>query len=273
MAERIEQIIVPIVAGRRTTTPMALRLLGTAFFVGNARTFLTAWHVMEGAEEAKRKGEEVFILVNDGGRLRPFLIVDVRRPHPQADIAVGCVDQDVASPLSLFGGRISFGRNVCCIGYPLHLFRESPDRRQYSAPLRFMKGHIHSDVWADHDLLQATHPVDYYELSFPIPRGVSGSPVMLEGTNTVIGVCIGTAKGMQFDSIQEREEGRTTEIYDVERIGIAHMSSVVADVTFPWLNGKALKQLSSSSPAALHMTLPSLVCCHSSITVLLKNAQ
>ena len=137
MAEKIEQIIVSLVAGNPASRPMPLRLLGTAFFVGNARTFLTAWHVIELAEDAKRQGEEVFLLGREEG-LRHIPIVDVQRPNARADIAVGLAGVDVSSHLILSGEKLGFGNNVYCLGYPLHLFQESPGRTQISNPLKFM---------------------------------------------------------------------------------------------------------------------------------------
>ena len=47
MAEAIEEFIVPIVSAHSAQKPLPLGLLGTAFFLGNSRTFLTAWHVVE----------------------------------------------------------------------------------------------------------------------------------------------------------------------------------------------------------------------------------
>lgn len=248
MAEKIEEFIVPIIAASLAQKPRPLRLLGTAFFIGNARTFLTAWHVIDREiKSAKERGEEVFLLSNSE-KLRILSILDIRRANHNADTAVGTVNQDVKSTLSLCNERISFGRDVCAIGYPAHLFQNSPDLKQFKAPLKFMKRHIytdiwHTDVWPYDYLDHAAGPVDFLELSFPIPQGVSGSPLILLGTHTVVGVCVGTTKGLQFDSVVEHEEGKQTTIYDVERIGIAHMSNIVADCTFPWLNGIKLKEL------------------------------
>ena len=234
MAKTIESYVVPIIASDADTVQIPKRLLGTAFFVESSRTFLTAWHVIEDARQAQAEGDRISLVVSDG-RTKFLSIVEVFRPNVLADIAIGLVDQDTSSLLSLSSERSALGKAVYCLGYPIHLFCVSHADMKFSIPLRFMRGHIQSDVWADHDFLQTRQAVDYYELNFATPRGVSGAPVLLEDTNTVIGICVGTRRGEKLDYIEERRPGEETKVYEIEHIGIAQMSSVVCNAIVPWL--------------------------------------
>lgn len=186
--------------------------------------------------QAKAKGDEISLVVsNDQHQVRFLSVVEIFRPDALADIAVGLVNQDAPSVLSLSSERVAIGNAVYCLGYPGHLFRISHIDKRYSVPLRFMRGHIQSDIWVNHEVLQAHQAVDYYELNFAIPQGVSGAPVIFEETNIVIGICVGTQKGQKLDHIEERELGKETKIYEIEQIGIAQMSSIIANVKIPWL--------------------------------------
>jgi hypothetical protein len=228
----LEKIIVPVVSCRLTSSLESLRLLETAFFISHDGTFLTAWHVIQEVQSVRESGEGAFLLLrNSANGFVAGNIIEIYKPNQHVDIAIGKSDQKIDSFLRLADRRVKLGEDVICLGYPAHLFRETGDKTAKSCPIRYLRGYVQSDVWPEHDTVQAERRVDYCELSFPIPKGMSGSPLIGLNSNEVLGICTGTKKGSVFDTIDENEDGNTKTIYDVERIGIAEMDCVIAGRT------------------------------------------
>jgi hypothetical protein len=158
--------------------------LGTGFFISKNGVALTAGHVIPSPDQIP-DGKALLAVVYDG-ELPRGQQVQIAFVHDKFDIAVLKVAFSPKKYLPVSFEPAHMGEDVMAIGIPEHSV--SGPHKEF----RCMKGHV-------------TFAPTLLELSFPAPRGMSGSPVF-RGSK-VVGVLCGNARSeVMEDQIDEQTE-------------------------------------------------------------------
>ncbi len=224
----LQDYVVPICSAEASDGKATLiRLLGTAFFIDGAGTFLTASHVLEKLPRASPSLRHGLVAKSADVR-RSNVFAPLRNwesaPKPH-DIAIGKIEFPSRSWFSI--PRKSFQspwKDVATIGYPEAALNTDAD--SFNIHYRTLKGYIQRFVEAGEIAPIRPHP-DCYELSFQITAGMSGAPLFTSDNNAqqLIGVCVGShdSEIATYRSTVVEEDGHTLEekSVKVEQIGIA----------------------------------------------------
>lgn len=201
------------------------KLLGTGFFISNKGDALTAAHVIPTPETIDKEDKIIAIPVING---KPIVCwVNKALCFPKEDVALFEVNIESSKFLSLSFERINAGIDVATIGYPSHSTNNA------GLEARILKGHVtlsHKNI----------------ELNFPIPAGMSGSPVIVD--DKVIAISTGRIKSEELiDSFEEestvenhKEYIRIVETKNVIYYGLAMPLAGLAEKKEPLLNHKTL---------------------------------
>jgi hypothetical protein len=216
-----------------TTTEKAIELagrryLGTGFFVSSKGDAVTAAHVLpDPATLALNRrlvaclaidGEQRFAWVTHGAVLEAF------------DVALFHVNLEQTKYFEISSEEVPPGTDISVIGYPSHQILGK------GIEMRFLKGHV-------------TAVMPRLELNFPVPAGMSGSPVFI-GTK-VVGFATGRVRSEEID---EQTEELITVTKSVEQLRIRTTASIIyyglansfwmlKDIQDPVLGGKTLIEL------------------------------
>ena len=211
--------------------PDSLEFLGTAYFVTRKGDAITANHVI--AQPNPDSSTFVYGIWMQGKDTKIYKL-NAAAIFPEADFALLRFDVETSSYLPLSFKEPNFGDDIIAFGYPAHSLHGK------QRELRMLKGHL-------------TMPVSRgtAEVSFPIPSGMSGGPV-LKGTE-----CVGFMMGnMSSERLLEKSE-EITEVYNnVEKItfveskeihhyGMFRPLSIFADVKTEIFEGRCLKDFLS----------------------------
>lgn len=229
----LQSYIVPVcIFEQNGGQALIVRLAGSAFFIDDKGTFLTATHVLDDARAAAdAAGHEVGLVVKrDSGKSRASAITRVIAHDAMAepwDISCGKTNYKCETALRVLSDseRTAFQptwKEVATLGYPLDAVSGPPTALNLNA--RGQRGHIQRELRPG-DLL---HPnPDAFEVSFLLSRGMSGAPLFYHSRprDVVIGVCTGSFRTETIEdtiteineSGQEYKEIRTK----IEQFGIA----------------------------------------------------
>ncbi|MEA3221734.1 MAG: serine protease [Thermodesulfobacteriota bacterium] len=227
---------------RRITT----HFHGTGFFIGTEGYFLSAKHVINNQDLNNCSSTVSYGVVlerNDNDR-RPRFARDIKyvEEHEKYDIVLGKVDYN-PSPLFNSIGNAYGWTDVLCFGYPETKSRKNED--MYTLCPQFLKGYVIGRL-QEEDLPKLSIP-PAYELSFPIPKGVSGGPVFVEGQKTLLGIAL-----ISHDSVLSRYEDTefisnsekyTEKVVTVTQFGIAANLYKIRDWKPAILKGRSLIDL------------------------------
>ena len=211
----------PIIAGK-------VNYLGTAFFVTRNGIAITAAHCVPNPADLP-DGKTFIGVIWDGLRARAASI-QIATLIPDRDLAVLKVALTPAKYFEVSFEKVHMGSDVYSVGIPLH----SVHGPQFE--FRYMKGHV---TFVSHNL----------ELSYPAPRGMSGSPVLSRGK--VVGVLSRNARSEALeDQVEEITENfgpltRVTQVKTVSVInyGLAEPLAGTEEVVVPPGDGHPLKEL------------------------------
>ena len=200
------------------------RFLGTAFFVTKNGVALTAAHCVPKSESVP-PGLAFLAIIWNGERacahkVQFATVLDGR------DIAVLKIDHSPSKYLEVSFEPVHMGEDVTTVGVPLHSV--SGEDYEY----RCLKGHV-------------TRTSKTLEVSFPAPRGMSGSPV-LRGSK-VVGIMSWNARAESLeDQIDEVTEtfGPLTKVTKtvtmaVTNYGQAEPLAQVGTLALPFTEGEA----------------------------------
>lgn len=181
--------------------------LGTGFFVTKRGDAITAGHVVPAPAQLPT-GRRLVAVISRNGSLETCWITQAAK-FESFDVALVHVNLAETKFLGISACDVSAGSDLEIIGIPSH--------EVWSAgkEMRFLKGHV-------------TMAHRYLELSCPIPKGMSGSPVFERGV--AVGWAVGNARSQELeDAIEERREESSqgtvvhrTEIRRVLHYGLAH---------------------------------------------------
>lgn len=179
--------------------------LGTGFFITRNGVALTAAHCMPDPEALG--GKSLCAGLWDGSRIRAHRVL-ASAQFGNLDIAVIKIENVESKFLPLSFETLPMAEDVCTVGLPAHLLWNQ------GIEVRALKGHV-------------TRSGHFLELSFAVPAGMSGSPVL--SGKRVVGVLQGNHKAeILEDRIEEtveqtpgREVKRIQEVRAVINYGLA----------------------------------------------------
>jgi len=209
--------------------------LGTAFFVARNGLALTAAHCAPDPATLA-PGKSIVAAVWDGERPLARRVQQAFCLDRQ-DIAVLKVDHSSAKFLPVSFDRVTMGDDVVSVGVPMHSV--SGEAFEY----RCLKGHV-------------TFVSKTLELSYPAPRGMSGSPVFREGV--VVGVISWNARA---EALEDQSHERTESIGPITRVtktitmavtnyGQAEPIARLRDTVLPVAGGLTFKDVLQNESAA-----------------------
>ncbi len=206
------------------------QLHGTGFLISSRGFFLTACHVLDAAfADAKENGGEVGIFPTQDIEGQPrslnVLFQDYEPAPKPFDVAIFHAPSYSAKTLLRLQKRdVDIWQDVAATGYPGSITHKTPE--MYQLQQRAHKGYVQRCIPAGR--LQPGNNPDSFELSFPITKGLSGSPLFIHQHEyeIVIGICVGShaSSVVQYESLTLEEEDKRTyeKIARVEEFGIAH---------------------------------------------------
>lgn len=221
-------------------------LLGSGFFINQNGLFLTAGHVAQAFSRTKPG-----LLFKPDPVNQPYLNrvawIDQYEVGP-SDVAVGKVEITTHTFFDRIGTAEGIWADVVACGYAESALLLGGDR--FKSPIRGLKGYIQRAIA---DGRENDIPVDgkIYELNFPIPRGMSGSPLyrVRDGAVELVGLCVAshTVEMVDFEHISVDDDGKKYSERKVraEQYGIATAVESALDWT-PAMLGKSLRDLISA---------------------------
>ena len=227
LLEDAREYIFPIFSVRTQGNGVYLEsrvFLGTGFFITKRGDAITANHVIPLPKNIQ-EGHRLIAIITEGGKEKVCWITKAAK-FESFDIALFHVNLKITKYLQLTLDRILAGTDVHLIGIPNHEVWAS------GKEMRVLKGHI-------------TFSGRYLELNFPVPAGMSGSPLFV-GTRVA-----GYATGMvrtedieeaieEVEEISDKKVVTRTEIRRIIYYGLVCPFSHLKAVHDPILEGKTL---------------------------------
>ena len=208
----------------------SLKFLGSAFFVTKRGDAITAAHVLPPSSSLS-KNEHLYAIAKRKGSTEIYKVIQAA-VFNQSDLSICRVNVDGNPYIETSFERHYAGTDVSTLGITDH------DLYQHGKELRVFKGHI---TFAAKE--------SFCELSFAIPRGMSGGPVLV-GTK-----CIGFLSANirseyleeQIEEIEEIEDGKEKitfiESKNIINFGIFVPFSYFYGHKSEIFNGKSLNEL------------------------------
>lgn len=221
----------------------AKRLIGSGFFINRGGIFLTAGHVAQAFSGIK---PGLFFKPDPVGQPNLNRVAWIQEYEiGPSDLAVGRVEIGTHTFFDRIGTAEGIWADVVACGYAESAVLLGGDR--FKSPIRGLKGYIQRAIA---DGLENDIPVEgkIYELNFPIPRGMSGSPLyrVREGAVELVGVCVAshTAEMVDFEHVSVDDNGATynERKIRVEQYGIATAIESALNWT-PTILGQPLRDL------------------------------
>lgn len=205
--------------------------LGTAFFVTKKGDAITASHVLPIPDELQSGRRLVAIIQYDGKETVCWITRAAK--FDAFDLALLHVNLDETKYLPISSQRIPSGTDIQLIGIP------SNDINNLGKEMRILKGHV-TLAWKK------------LELNFPVPAGMSGSPVFA-GTK-VVGYATGLVRSEELEEATEtienvsntKEVVRITEIRRITSYGLAYAFNAHENVRDSVLDNKTLMEFIAS---------------------------
>src|SRR6267143_3306252 len=181
--------IFPIFTVKSGSQQRIIEFRGTGFFVAPRGIFLTAQHVLD---RRLAEDESFNIVIEEPYESDNFAlsrIIDFEKDAGGFDLAIGRADFNNSSQFPLYKHKLTMGEPLYTYGFPLTEGERRPDGFiDWKLNPRYFQGYLTRDLPYDHP---GDKPTPSYELSFPAPVGLSGSPLLLVGTLNVAGVIYG----------------------------------------------------------------------------------
>lgn len=216
-----------------------LEIYGTAFYINN-NFFLTCAHTIENANSIGI----IAIGADDGNGVMTYTRVRNFETFKKNDSGLIQAHIPRAKANPWLNQKLAMLNNVFSIGYPYGF-----DNEYDEILIRAFKGHIML-VGYNNDFSKSPH----YELSYSIPRGLSGGPLIFvyQNIGMICGMTIGNKiTDMIVDSFkEEQQDGGKITIYErTESLhrGIAMQTSSFYDIESKLLNGTFLEYLNKNN--------------------------
>lgn len=226
--EDAREYVIPIFSVRAEGEGVYLEsriFLGTAFFVTKKGDAVTAGHIIPNPGDIK-EGHRLVAIVQRDGEPKVCWITHAAK-FDSYDLALVHVNLDNTKYLDVTTVRAPAGTDMQTVGIPSHEVWNS------GKEMRLLKGHV-------------TLSNKFLELNFPVPLGMSGSPLFV-GTK-VAGYLTGTVRSEQIEEAMEEieevsNEGEVIRIIESKRIilyGLAYPFVHLKEIRDPVLENKTL---------------------------------
>lgn len=243
----LQQTVFPILLGTRDvkdkTSLIVEDVIGTCFHIGGCY-FMTAGHVVESIKNNASKSAAISIL--EGENLRPINIIETE--VLDCDIGIlKCANtfpKDLANAHTIEwgNGTINLKDTLYASGYPFGLYRRGNDATLVQ---RTFQGHVICEIHKFKPPALNGHYFRVLELSFQVPRGLSGAPLFSQSKSEFLihGVMIGNSESaMKVYSTKEtiKETDTTTTYYDRDEVmclGVAVHPASILPLKSTLLNG------------------------------------
>lgn len=204
------------------------KFLGTAFFVTKQADAVTAGHVLPNPADLP-DGKKVIAVIQQGEEQHICWLTHAAL-FEKWDLALLHVNINNTKYLPLSDENVFSGSDIVLIGIPNHEVWNA------GKEMRILKGHV-------------TLVTNQLELNFPIPLGMSGSPVLLDGK--VVAYAVGTLKGEEIASYEEevellsnnKEQIRISKVIQLTHYGMAYSFAQLKEQVLPAFEGKTLMQV------------------------------
>ena len=149
-----------------------------------------------------------------------------------ADLAIAKVDLVQKLRLVLSEKFTPWGTDVWTMGYPFTDSWQEDGVRKFKLNGRYLQGYITRDFYYDHP---SEGRRASFELSIPVPGGLSGAPVVKLGTREVIGVIYGENDVGTIERFSHKDPQTGKDIPDLERLvsfGLACHTTIMNNAAF-----------------------------------------
>lgn len=225
----LQSVVVPV--GRFCKAPGSAsveRLHGTAFLLTDDGIFMTARHVLEGvlldvAQNGGSAGVFPMTLHRDEKTSLVAPITEWEHAPRPYDISIFRTSCHLKTFFRCLPLGVEVWQDVATMGYPASVVRR--DDARFEVQQRVHKGYVQRII-PPNRLGVGVHP-DLFELSFPVTRGMSGSPLFIhrDRCEALIGVCVGSYSSRVIDYEEVTRKGELDEtretVLKVEEFGLA----------------------------------------------------
>jgi hypothetical protein len=196
---------------------------GTGFGIGDEGFFLSAQHVIAQADMASGALFAALLKVSKGTEWQPARIFQVEQ-CPGKDVVIGKLERSVPKFFSSANDDAYGWEDVHVFGYPESLKLDSTTPGLFQLKPKFLKGYVTRRLESEDVMSQVWAPA--YELSFPIPLGVSGSPVFRTGpAHSLLGIALAsvdsTLSVYEHTEMMSPTETLRESVRKVEQVGLA----------------------------------------------------
>lgn len=241
----VERDILPVFVVRRGEPIEPLSLEGSGFLLGSG-LFITCWHCVAKKLEPNLAYAAVVPLPNN--QYAAAILVGLERDRNGGDLATAKVPLSASIGLSLAANAADYGADVWSFGFPLTGLRQARPAGGQSIAIdgRYLQGYVTRTFYYDHPELGR---VPSYELDMPAPQGLSGAPLILVGTRSVIGVIYGSndvATVEQFAAVNPETGEREPEVQRITSFGLACFTDSLASLSGEATDGRPLRDFLTS---------------------------
>ena len=196
-------IVFPVFGGRMGENVFKVHeIYGTAFYIGN-NFYVTCGHTVENASVH----EAIAIGYNHGDQLN-YAYVTASEVFKKNDSGILQAEIPKISPYKWKKDKLMMLNDVISVGFPYGF-----DRENFKILVRSFKGHISMAGHHNYNFYKSP----YYELSYQIPKGLSGAPLLFNDNGLKIcGITIGNEiTEMIVNTFKEKnEENDSLVIYE-----------------------------------------------------------
>ncbi len=231
VAVRAGDDIFPVFVVRPDEQGAPIRFVGTGF-IAAPRVFVTSWNVVRDELEDGQRYAAARRVVGGHEALH---LSNITQDVGGRDLAIASIDRDPTLGLSLPATIPPLGADVLAWGYPLARNDVCDDRLWFRLSPRYLQGYItRAFIFESRQFSDSA----VYELDMPAPEGMSGAPLVRQGTNELLGVVFGELEASPVSlgsGGQAQTSGRVS-------FAIAHHTQSIADLCGPATEGAPLSE-------------------------------
>lgn len=234
--------ILPIFTARAEEYVRLLAFCGTGFLI-SSELFVTCWHCV--SETLPPDQSYCVAIEEDEGSFKSWQLHDLAQDGNGSDLATARLriasSLQPSTQLRLAKEPALLGTNVLSYGYPYtDVTHDSDGNPRFELRARCLKGYISRAAPYERPGFGS---VASYEVDMPAPKGLSGSPLIREGSMEVIGVVYGeceTATIEEFARVDPNTGEREPEVQRLVSFCLAHYTDTLRNLRGTATEGRTL---------------------------------